>query len=92
MVLAPQPDYWRPCCLSDIDDNLQRLRFRRTTKGLVSLQNAVEFEAMGDSNARSIFRDCTILSSIGVVTVSISQVVMLMFCDHSQSGCRRWDS
>jgi hypothetical protein len=32
------------------------------------------------------------LSSIGVVTVSISQVVTLMFCDHSQSGCRRWDA
>ena len=32
------------------------------------------------------------MSSIGVVTVSISRVVMLMFCDHSQSGCRRWDA
>ena len=27
-----------------------------------------------------------------MVTVSISRVVMLMFCDHSQSGCRRWDA
>ena len=56
MVLAPHLIIGVPCYLSDFDDNLQRLRFRCSTKGLVSLQNVVEFEAMGHCNAGSIFR------------------------------------
>jgi hypothetical protein len=35
----------------------------------------------------SIFRDCTVFSSIGVVTVSTSRVVMVMLRDQSVS---RW--
>ena len=68
-----------------LDDDLERPHARRPSEGVVSIQDAIELEAVGNQALGIDFPDCTVLSSMGVVTVSTSRVVMVMFRDHRRS-------